>query len=103
MIFVALNEAAQRGELILVQDGMLRYHRRRDGVVVVREILVLPFRRRTGLGRSLVRLLLERTGSAVLRARCPAAYEANHFWRAMGFTLVEEKGGVNLWQRPSQG
>lgn len=36
-----MSEAADKGELILVDGGMCRYHRRRDGVVVVREILVL--------------------------------------------------------------
>lgn len=51
MIFTVLSEAADRGELILVPDGLCRYHRRRDGVVVIHEILVLPFRRRGGIGR----------------------------------------------------
>lgn len=31
MIFVALSEAAQKGKLLLVDGGMLRFHLRRDG------------------------------------------------------------------------
>ena len=106
MIFTALAEAADKGELILVPDGMMRYHRRGDGVVVIREILVLPFRRRTGVGKRLIETLLSRHGNAqrVIRAKCPVKYaDANRFWPAMGFTLIEEKGGINLWQRPGQG
>lgn len=97
MIFTALTEAADRGELILVPDGLCRWHRRRDGVVVVREVVVLPFRRRTGLGRRLVAEVRERNPGATLRARCPAGLPANGFWAALGFRLVSA-GEVNLWE-----
>ena len=103
MIFAALDEAASRGELLLVPDGLCRFHRRRDGVVVVREILVLPFRRRTGVGRRLIQDVLARARGSPVQARCPVKYEAaNRFWAAMGFTLVSESKGVNLWQRPAR-
>lgn len=101
MIFVALSEAADKGELLLVTDGLCRFHRRRDGVFVIREIIVLPFRRRTGVGRRLVEDVLMRAGpDAVVRAKCPVAYESNRFWAAMGFRLVgEATGGINAWER----
>lgn len=102
MIFTVLSEAAERGELLLVQDGMCRWHRRRDGVVVIREILVLPLQRRKGLGRSLVAEVLARSHGSAVQARCPVKYhEANQFWAAMGFTLITERQGINLWQRPA--
>lgn len=53
MIFAALKEAAERGELLLVEGGLCRWHRRRDGIVVIREIIVLPPHRRKGVGRAL--------------------------------------------------
>jgi hypothetical protein len=42
VIFAALNEAAERGELLLTVGGLCRFHLRRDGVVVIRELLVVP-------------------------------------------------------------
>lgn len=103
MIFAALDEAASRGELLLVDGGMCRWHRRKDGIIVIREILVLPHRRRTGVGRRLVQDVITRA-RGVVQAKCPVKLEeSNLFWRAMGFTLIQEKDGINLWQRPSQG
>jgi GNAT superfamily N-acetyltransferase len=102
MIFTSISESAERGELLLVTDGFCRFHRRRDGVVTIREIIVLPFRRRTGVGRRLIAGVLTASNGSVLRARCPEKYvEANLFWPAMGFTLLETKDGINLWQRPA--
>lgn len=98
MIFQALSEAADRGELLLVQDGLCRWHRRRDGVVVIRELIVLPFRRRSGVGRRLVGWLRARHPEAPLVARCPLAYESNAFWQALGFALIETVEGINLWR-----
>jgi len=97
MIFAALDEAASKGELILVFDGLCRFHRRKDGVVVIRELIVMPFRRRTGVGRRLLEQLRRRFPGAALEAKCPASYESNGFWRACGFALAEE-GEVNRWR-----
>lgn len=103
MIFVALAEAAEKGELVLLEGGMCRWHRRRDGVVVIREILVLPSVRRKGIGRALIQAVYasQGNGDRVVQAKCPAKYGSNYFWQAMGFTLLSETKGINLWQRPS--
>ena len=98
MIFVALSEAADRGELLLVDGGMCRFHRRRDGVVVIRELLVLAKARRTGVGSLLVRRVKQRHPGAEIEAKCPAAYPSNGFWARVGFRLAGEKGGVNVWR-----
>ena len=100
MIFVTLSEAADRGELLLAQDALCRWHRRRDGVVVIRELLVLPFARRAGLGRQMVRDVIARADGSPVRARCPASYEANGFWAKVGFRLMSQTDGVNLWELP---
>ncbi len=101
MIFAALSEAMQKGELILRQGGLCHWHRRKDGVVVIREILVLPSMRRAGLGRSMLdEARTSSPGYTAVVAKCPAAYESgNAFWAGMGFTKTGEKDGVNVWQR----
>lgn len=99
MVFVALAEAAERGELLLAEGGMCRFHLRRDGAVTVRELLVLPAARGRGVGRALVEAVLARHPGATVRARCPADYPSNGFWRRMGFALASETGGVNVWER----
>lgn len=101
MILVALEEAAQKGELLIVDGGMLRYHRRRDGVHTIRELIVLPQHRRKGIGTRLVMEVICRARGFAARARCPKDYAANAFWAALAFTLIEEKDGINLWQRPA--
>jgi GNAT superfamily N-acetyltransferase len=102
MIFAAMEEAASRGELILVEGGLCRWHRRRDGIIVIREILVLPHLRRKGIASKMLTHVLAMT-RGVVQAKCPVKLESNEFWKASGFTLVSEKEGINLWQRPSHG
>ncbi len=103
MIFEALSEAAARGELLLMDCGMCHFHRRRDGIVTIREIIVLPYRRRWGIGRYLV----ERAGAGAntVQARCPADLtDANAFWAALGFKLAGQESArsgrtINLWRK----
>jgi GNAT superfamily N-acetyltransferase len=98
VIFAALSEAAGKGELLLVAGGMCRFHRRRDGTVTIREILVLPGSRRQGIGRRLIELVRLRCPGATLKARCPVRSEGNFFWRVLGFVLVETRDDLNLWR-----
>lgn len=102
MIFVALNEAAQKGHLLLVDGGLLRYHLRRDGVATIHELIVLPAHRRKGIGRRLVRTVRELCPDSTIRATCPAEYEANQFWKAMGFGIAAYKppgGRMIVWEQ----
>ena len=99
MIFSALSEAADRGELLLVEGGLCRFHRRRDGVVKIRELVVLPDWRRLGIGRALVDRVAALNPGRLLAAGCPVGYEANAFWPRVGFVLSETIGEVNWWHR----
>jgi GNAT superfamily N-acetyltransferase len=105
VIFAALSEAADRGELLLVDCGLCRFHRRRDGVVVVREILVTPPARRCGVGRRMVAEVQRRHPGATLLARCPVAdargtvAPGNVFWAHLGFALARVEGRLNVWER----
>lgn len=104
MIYSALVESADKGELLLCEGGLCRFHLRRDGVVVVREIIVLPEHRRVGVGRRMIAWLKNEFDTSIIRARCPASYEtANAFWEAMGFSAkTPEKTRVgdtlNVWE-----
>lgn len=100
MIFVALNEAAERGELILVDGGLCRFHRRRDGVVVIREIIVVPEKRRQRIAVGMIAEVIRRCPDAVIIARCPVEYDANDFWPLAGFRLRETADGNNVWESP---
>ncbi len=98
MIFAALSEAADKGELLIAQGGLCRWHRRRDGIVVIREVLVLPERRGEGIGRVLVDTVRHRNPGSTLLAKCPVPYPSNRFWSALGFTLVATKNDINEWR-----
>lgn len=89
MIFNALNDAAQRGELILMGGGMCHYHLRKDGILTIREIIVLPELRGMGIGRAMIFMLKTVPGARVIRAKCPADLPANGWYVAMGFKAVD--------------
>ncbi|HCZ17728.1 MAG TPA: hypothetical protein DHV85_24785 [Candidatus Accumulibacter sp.] len=100
MIFNALHEAAQRGELLLVDGGMCHFHLRRDGVLTIREIIVLPDRQGQGIGRAMLDQLRAVPGARVIRAKCPAELASNHWYQAMGFTAAyvdQTKAGGRLY------
>jgi hypothetical protein len=89
MIFNALDDAAQRGELILVDGGLCHYHLRRDGILTIREIIVLPAScQGRGIGRAILDILRDVPGAVVIRAKCPAELPANGWYRAVGFKLA---------------
>lgn len=99
MIFNALHEAAQRRELILVDGGMCHFHLRRDGVLTIREILVLPSRQGQGIGRAMLDQLRAVPGARLIRAKCPDDLPANRWYAAMGFQFCYAEMSKNLTRR----
>lgn len=94
MIFETLHESAQRGELILVAGGYCRWHRRRDGVTVIYEILST----RPGAGQEMLSKL-ERP----IQAKCPADLASNAWYARRGFRLATTettRSGrtLNIWR-----
>ena len=102
MIFESLNDAATRGELLLVDGGLCHFHRRRNGQVTIREIIVQVGSRHKGIGWQLVRDASQ--GASRVVAKCPDDLPSNGFWQRIGFVLesVETtKTGriINVWVR----
>lgn len=92
MIFNALYDAARRSELILVDGGMCHWHLRRDGVLTIREIIVLPGRQGQGIGTAMLAQLRAVPGAKAIRAKCPGGLPANAWYRAMGFEMADAAG-----------
>lgn len=100
MIFDALYESAQRGELLLVDGGLCHWHLRRDGQVTIREIIST----RKGAGREMLDVL-KAQGAACIVARCPAHLESNGWYERMGFRLERVETtrtgrALNVWRLP---
>ncbi len=103
MIFETLVAAADKGELLLVDGGLCHWHLRRDGQLTIYELIVLPERRRQGIGRRILGQLKGTPGAASILARCPANLDANAWYERMGFaregTETTRTGRqLNLWR-----
>ena len=81
MIFDALFQSAQRGELLLVEGGFCHWHLRRDGQLTIREIIST----RPGAGTEMLNTLKQQNCTSIF-AKCPADLEANNWYRKRGFT-----------------
>jgi hypothetical protein len=110
MIFETLYASAQRGELLLVAGGFCHWHLRRDGWLVIREIIADPPHQHTGT--MMLRHVQWKAGLRVfpqltlagMRAKCPADLPSNTWWARQGFDCVRvetTKTGrkVNVWER----
>lgn len=106
MIFETLHESAHRGELILVDNGLLHYHLRKDCQLTIREIIVVPTWQRMGIGRFMLnRLKCRHPGATSIFAKCPSDLPANGWYEHMGFacegTEVTKSGReLKLWRLP---
>ncbi len=101
MIFETLWESAQRGELLLVDDGFCHWHLRQDGQLTIYEIIAT----RRGVGSELLALLRQVPGATSLFAKCPADLAANEWYSRRGFFCegneVTPSGRVlKLWRCP---
>ena len=96
MIFEALYESAQRGELLLVEGGMCHWHLRRNGQLTIREIISTQ----PGAGTRMLDMLKQTPGARCIVAKCPLDLPANAWYRKRGFErLASEttRSGRTLW------
>lgn len=99
MIFNALTESAERGELMLVDNGICNWHLRQDGQLTIREIIST----RPDAGQRMLNRLLHIPGATSLFAKCPAELPSNDWYKRRGFTLEgheKTRAGntLNLWR-----
>lgn len=98
MIFDALYESAQRGELLCVDGGFCHWHLRRDGQLTIREIIST----RRGAGSRMLDILKRTPGATCIVAKCPAHLPSNEWYKRRGFTLTGTEQtrsgkGINVW------
>lgn len=99
MIFDALYESAQRGELLCVDGGVAHWHLRRDGQLTIREIISTEL----GAGRRMLAILCSTPGATCIVAKCPAHLPSNDWYRRRGFALAATettRSGkpINVWR-----
>lgn len=104
MIFEALHESAQRGELLLIDGGYCRWHLRRDGQLTILEIIST----RAGAGTQMLEQLKQTgrlKGAKCIVAKCPADLQSNGWYQAKGFSKkkteqTKTERQVNVWRLP---
>lgn len=97
MIFESLHDSNQHGELILIDGGYCRWHRRKDNSITIYEILS----QRPGAGSEMLSQL--RAYGLPIQAKCPSDLAANEWYAKRGFELVRTettKSGraLNVWR-----
>jgi N-acetylglutamate synthase-like GNAT family acetyltransferase len=90
MIFYPLFESANRGELILIDGGLCHWHLRKDGIITIREIIILPSKQRKGLGSMILKKLSSIKGANSIVAKCPSDLDSNQWYEHMGFQRINQ-------------
>jgi GNAT superfamily N-acetyltransferase len=100
--FSELWASAQKKRLILVDGGMCRFNFRRDLVLVIYDIIVLPERQGEGIGSRILKYL-ETLRPIAIEAKCPENLESNKWYAAKGFTKVHTEQGkkwkIYTWRK----
>jgi hypothetical protein len=99
VIFDALFESAQRGELLLVENGFCHWHLRRDGQLTIREIISTE----SGAGSRMLEILKQTPGATAIQVKCPAHLPSNDWYAKRGFALIGTETtrsgkGLNVWR-----
>lgn len=94
--------AVVNGEIV----GVIHYRHRKDGQTTLYHIAVAESQRNKGIGRRLVSAMQKdarRIGQNSLFLKCPIDLPANHFYEAVGFTLLTIEEGKNrklqVWRK----
>lgn len=99
MIFNALYESSLKGELILIDGCICRFHLRRNGQITILEIIST----KKGAGSIVLDKLKNINGATSIFAKCPVDLESNSWYKYKGFVLEGYEIGktgkkINLWR-----
>lgn len=107
---VTLAESISRKEILIIENdkhviGFVHYHHRRDSQTTLYNIVVLPERRRQGIGKRLVDALVQEAlslGKQWIVLKSPSELPANEFYLGIGFHLWKKETGkrrkLNVWR-----
>jgi GNAT superfamily N-acetyltransferase len=76
--------------------GFVEYHHRRDEQTTLYHIVVIPARRRQGVGRALIDALRNEAlalRKQIIRLKCPADLPAQGFYARLGLDSLGEESG----------
>ena len=86
--------------MILVDGGMCTYRYRKDDVVVIKVIIVLPESQGKGIGKMMLERL-KRLRPVAIQANCPETLPSNRWYEHQGFVKTAVKRGrnqkINTW------
>lgn len=85
MIFEVLWESAKRGELLLLEGSLCRWHLRGDGQITIYEIIVLPEYQRHKIGTQIIAYLKQIPDATSIFAKCPVDLPANYWYQYLEF------------------
>lgn len=106
----SLVRAVAREELVVAAigpavAGFCQLYRRRDRIVTVYHVAVVPEVRGEGIGRALLASVSHDAGTRgleIIRLKCPVDLPANDFYARIGFRRVAIEAGsgrpLNLWE-----
>jgi ribosomal protein S18 acetylase RimI-like enzyme len=87
--FSIFYEAAEHQHLMLVDGGLCHWtQRKKDKVVVIYEIIILPEKQGQGIGTRILDELKKVKGATAIFAKCPSNLPANKWYKSKGFEEV---------------
>lgn len=98
-MFSQLYESYLKNELILIDGGFCRFHKRRDNSIVIYEIIST----KSGAGTLILEKLKHISTGFSIIAKCPQELDSNLWYSKKGFSKIGEyvtkKGKIlNIWE-----
>jgi len=93
MSFMQLYDSYRRGELLMIDGAMCRWHLRKDGQITIYEIISS----KKGNGTKILDFLKGIHGGKCIVAKCPDYLSANEWYKCKGFVLKDKEKNLNVW------